>query len=47
MRLSFSPITLKADLLNMISREAENALAKAGELGWTVVSMKDDWATIF
>ncbi len=26
---------------------AENALAKAGELGWTVVSMKDDWATIF
>ena len=26
-RLSFSPITLKADLLNMIGREAENALA--------------------
>jgi hypothetical protein len=20
---------------------------RAGELGWTVVSMKDDWATIF
>jgi polyphosphate kinase len=26
-RLSFSPITLKADLLNMIGKEAENALA--------------------
>jgi polyphosphate kinase len=26
-RLSFSPITLKADLLNLISREIENALA--------------------
>jgi len=26
---------------------AENSLAKAKELGWTVVSMKDDWATVF
>ena len=26
-KLSFSPVTLKADLLNMISQEAENALA--------------------
>jgi hypothetical protein len=26
---------------------AEKALAKAGESGWTVVSMKDDWTTIF
>ncbi len=23
------------------------ALAKAGELGWTVVSMKDDWSTLY
>jgi len=26
---------------------AEKALAKAGERGWTVVSMKDDFATVF
>ena len=26
---------------------AEGALAKANQLGWTVVSMKNDWATIF
>jgi phosphoserine phosphatase len=26
---------------------AESALAKAKELGWTVVSMKDDWSTVF
>ncbi|WP_018774628.1 HAD family hydrolase [Arthrobacter sp. 131MFCol6.1] len=26
---------------------AEKSLAKAKELGWTVVSMKDDWTTIF
>ena len=26
---------------------AEASLAKAAELGWTVVSMKDDWSTVF
>ena len=26
---------------------AERSLAKAKELGWTVVSMKDDWNTVF
>jgi phosphoglycolate phosphatase-like HAD superfamily hydrolase len=26
---------------------AEKSLAKAKELGWTVVSMKDDWKTVF
>ncbi|WP_329561608.1 HAD family hydrolase [Kitasatospora sp. NBC_01266] len=26
---------------------AEASLAKAGELGWTVVSMKDDWSTLY
>jgi phosphoserine phosphatase len=26
---------------------AEASLAKAGELGWTVVSMKRDWSTVF
>jgi phosphoserine phosphatase len=26
---------------------AEASLARAAELGWTVVSMKDDWATVF
>ena len=26
---------------------AEKSLAKAKELGWTVVSMKDDWNTVF
>ncbi len=26
---------------------AEKSLTKAGELGWTVVSMKNDWATVF
>lgn len=29
------------------TKAAENSLAKAGELGWTVVSMKDDWTTVF
>ena len=26
---------------------AEKSLAEANELGWTVVSMKDDWSTVF
>ena len=26
---------------------AEKSLAKAKELGWTVVSMKNDWNTVF
>jgi hypothetical protein len=26
---------------------AEKSLAKAQELGWTVISMKNDWNTIF
>ena len=26
---------------------AERALERAAEGGWTVVSMKDDWATVF
>ena len=26
---------------------AEKSLAKAAELGWTVVSMKDDWSAVF
>jgi hypothetical protein len=26
---------------------AERSLSEAKDLGWTVVSMKDDWATIF
>jgi hypothetical protein len=26
---------------------AEQALERAGESGWTVVSMRDDWSTIF
>jgi phosphoglycolate phosphatase-like HAD superfamily hydrolase len=29
------------------TRGAEASLAKAAELGWTVVSVKDDWNTIF
>jgi hypothetical protein len=29
------------------TQAAEKSLATAKELGWTVVSMKDDWATIF
>jgi phosphoserine phosphatase len=29
------------------SKGAESALSRAKELGWTVVSMKDDWATVF
>ena len=29
------------------ARGAEKSLAKAKELGWTVVSMKDDWKTVF
>src|SRR6195952_4497822 len=29
------------------SSGAEASLAKAAELGWTVVSMKDDWNTVF
>ncbi len=26
---------------------AEDALARAGEAGWTVISMRDDWTTVF
>jgi hypothetical protein len=26
---------------------AEQALEQAGKEGWTVVSIKDDWATVF
>ena len=26
---------------------AENSLVKAKELGWTIVSMKNDWNTVF
>ena len=26
---------------------AEASLAKAEKLGWTVVSMKDDWSTVY
>ncbi|MFG3053981.1 HAD family hydrolase [Kitasatospora sp. NPDC048239] len=29
------------------TKGAETSLAKAGELGWTVVSMKNDWTTVF
>jgi len=30
-----------------IVEQDQKSLAKAEELGWTVVSMKDDWATVF
>jgi hypothetical protein len=36
-----------ADREYAYTKAAENSLAKAGELGWTVVSMKDDWTTVF
>lgn len=29
------------------TKAAEKSLARAGELGWTVVSMKNDWSTVF
>ena len=29
------------------TKAAEKSLVKAGELGWTVVSMKNDWSTVF
>jgi len=29
------------------SKAAERSLATAEQLGWTVVSMKNDWATVF
>jgi len=29
------------------TKAAEKSLAKARELGWTVVSMKDEWSTVF
>jgi phosphoserine phosphatase len=29
------------------AKGAERSLEKAGELGWTVVSMKDEWSTVF
>ena len=29
------------------AKGAEKSLDKAGELGWTVVSMKDEWTTVF
>jgi hypothetical protein len=30
-----------------VSGGAEQALERAGKSGWTIVSMKTDWATIF
>jgi phosphoserine phosphatase len=36
-----------ADREYAYTQAAEDAVAKAGELGWTVVSMKNDWAVIF
>ena len=29
------------------TKGAEKALAKAKELGWTIVNMKNDWKTVF
>ena len=29
------------------TKAAENSLARAEQLGWTVVSMRNDWATVF
>lgn len=29
------------------TKAAERSLAKAGELGWTVVSIRNDWSTVF
>ena len=29
------------------TKAAETSLARARELGWTVVSMKNDWSTVF
>ncbi|MFJ1864279.1 hypothetical protein ACIOD1_06585 [Streptomyces sp. NPDC088097] len=29
------------------TKSADTALAKAEQLGWVVVSMKDDWTTVF
>ena len=26
---------------------SQSSLAKADELGWTVVSMKEDWSTVY
>jgi hypothetical protein len=36
-----------ADREYAYTQAAGKSLAKARELGWTVVSMKDDWETIF
>jgi phosphoserine phosphatase len=36
-----------ADREYVYTKAAERSLARALELGWTVVGMKDDWATIF
>jgi phosphoserine phosphatase len=36
-----------ADREYSYTKAAENSLARAEELGWTVVSMKDDWDTVF
>ena len=29
------------------TKRAEKSLAKAEQLGWTVVSMSNDWSTVF
>jgi phosphoserine phosphatase len=36
-----------ADREYAYTKAAQKSLARAGELGWTVVSMKDDWTTVF
>ena len=30
-----------------IETASQSSLAKADELGWTVVSMKEDWSTVY
>jgi hypothetical protein len=36
-----------ADREYSYTRGAENSLVKAEKLGWTIVSMKNDWNTVF
>lgn len=46
--LVYKPMLELFDLLKANDTvSAEASLAKAAELGWTVVSMKNDWNTVY
>ena len=45
-RPGFGGVGVASHILG-IETASQSSLAKADELGWTVVSMKEDWSTVY